>query len=206
MPELRVLVVGDDPLARSGLAGILSAQDGLRVVGHGSTRDGLAASLSGAAPQVALWDLGLQGAGASELRAMEGVVVPVLALVRDAEDAAEALAAGARGVLFREADPNRLRDALAAVAGGLLVLDPELAGSLLRAAAPPSDLVEPLTPREMQVLQLLAQGLSNRLVAERLGISEHTAKFHVNAILGKLGAGSRTEAIVLAARHGLIAL
>ena len=67
-------------------------------------------------------------------------------------------------------------------------------------------LVEPLTPREMEVLQLLAQGLANKAIAERLGISDHTAKFHVNAILGKLDAESRTEAIVQAVRLGLVIL
>jgi DNA-binding NarL/FixJ family response regulator len=99
------------------------------------------------------------------------------------------------------------------VARGLVVLDEGIAAPLLRpqgggAASPaePDAPVEPLTPREVEVLQLLAEGLSNKLLGSRLGISEHTAKFHVNAILGKLGAQGRTDAVVRAARMGLILL
>jgi DNA-binding NarL/FixJ family response regulator len=90
------------------------------------------------------------------------------------------------------------------VASGLAVLDAAAAGELLRPApAAPS---EGLTPRELEVLALLAEGLSNKAIAGRLGISDHTAKFHVNAILGKLGAENRSEAIVRAARLGLVVL
>jgi two-component system nitrate/nitrite response regulator NarL len=90
------------------------------------------------------------------------------------------------------------------VARGLAVLDRELARDLVRlpAAAPR----EPLTPREREVLALLGEGLANKAIAARLGISEHTAKFHVNAIFGKLGVESRAEAIVQAARMGLVVL
>jgi DNA-binding NarL/FixJ family response regulator len=85
------------------------------------------------------------------------------------------------------------------------VFDPVLLRSLLSArAAPPEALA--LTPREAEVLSLMAEGLSNKLIADRLRISEHTAKFHVNAILNKLGAETRTEAVVLAARRGLLML
>ena len=123
------------------------------------------------------------------------------------QDLSNALAAGARGVLPRLADAARLTAALHAIAAGLTVLDDALAPAALRArSARPAALVEPLTPRESEVLQLLAEGLSNRTIAARLGISEHTAKFHVNAILGKLGASTRTEAIVAAARLGLVLL
>jgi DNA-binding CsgD family transcriptional regulator len=93
------------------------------------------------------------------------------------------------------------------VAEGLLVVDPVLAEAVLRPGAPTvPPLVEPLTPREGEVLALLVEGLSNRAIAARLGISEHTAKFHVGAVLGKLGAESRAEAVTLAARLGLVVL
>jgi len=86
-------------------------------------------------------------------------------------------------------------------------VDEALAEAALRPPLPtPPSLVEPLTPREMEVLQLVAAGLTNRRIGERLGISEHTAKFHVNAILGKLGAQSRGEAVAQAARLGLVLL
>ncbi|HET9553953.1 MAG TPA: LuxR C-terminal-related transcriptional regulator, partial [Anaeromyxobacteraceae bacterium] len=97
-----------------------------------------------------------------------------------------------------------LAAALRAAAEGLLVLEPSLAGGWLRAPAPAAG--EPLTPREREVLSLLAEGLGNKAIAARLGVSDHTAKFHVNAILGKLGAATRAEAIVVAARRGLVLL
>ena len=101
----------------------------------------------------------------------------------------------------------QLAAAVRAMRTGLFVLDDGLAAQALRPrqTATPA-LVEPLTPREMEVLQLLAQGLANKAIAERLRISDHTAKFHVNAILGKLDAESRTEAIVQAVRLGLVIL
>jgi two-component system nitrate/nitrite response regulator NarL len=89
---------------------------------------------------------------------------------------------------------------------GLLVVDDAFGEALVRPLPAADALVEPLTPRETEVLQLLAEGLTNRRLGERLGISEHTAKFHVNAILGKLGARTRGEAIAQAARLGLLLL
>jgi len=94
-----------------------------------------------------------------------------------------------------------------AAAHGLVVLDPSLVNPVLEARDPSSaSLVEELTPRELEVLGLLAEGLPNKAIARRLGISDHTVKFHVNAVLGKLGAQSRTEAVVRATRLGLILL
>ena len=130
-----------------------------------------------------------------------------VALVPPEAEAGSALAAGARGVLLRDTDAPALGAALEAVSRGLLVLDERLARSVLRPSAPtPEPLLEPLTPRETEVLQLLAQGLTNHLIAQRLRISDHTAKFHVTAIMGNLGAQTRSEAIVQAARLGLVIL
>jgi DNA-binding NarL/FixJ family response regulator len=107
-------------------------------------------------------------------------------------------------VLARAAGPDAVAAALGAAAHGLSVLDPAVAPGWIR---PPEDApAEGLTAREAEVLGLLAEGLSNKGIAARLGISEHTAKFHVNAILAKLGAESRAAAIVKAARLGLVAL
>ena len=118
------------------------------------------------------------------------------------------------GALLRDASTEEIVAALRAVGGGLLALDRRLAGDLFAASdrltTPQPERVtvaeEPLTAREVEVLQLLAQGLPNKLIAARLHISEHTAKFHVSAILMKLGAASRTEAVTLAARRGLLIL
>ena len=128
----------------------------------------------------------------------------VLAVLAEEGQAGEALGAGARGVILRDASGPRLAAAVQAVAEGLIVLDAGAAESVLRPRPAFPAAVETLTPREQEVLQLLAQGLSNKLIAARLGISDHTVKFHVNAILGKLGAQSRTEALAQAARLGLV--
>ena len=118
------------------------------------------------------------------------------------------------GVLQRDATGEEIIAAISAVAGGLITLDRRLAGDLL--ATPErtqphmperlADAEEALTAREVEVLQLLAEGLPNKLIASQLHISEHTAKFHVSAIMLKLGAASRTEAVTLAARRGLLIL
>jgi len=194
MDPLPVLVVSADPLARAGLAALVAARPELALVGDVSPRD---AALRPAA--VVLWDLGRSGDAAP----IAGGGAPVVALADDEGQAAGALRAGARGVLFRGAAPDAIAAALQAAARGLAVLDPALAGDFVRAPAPPA---EALTPREREVLALLAEGLANKAIAARLGISEHTAKFHVNAILGKLGVESRAEAIVRAARLGLVVL
>lgn len=125
--------------------------------------------------------------------------------------------AGERGLAFgalrRDATPEEIAAALGAVAGGLITLDRHLATLLLQPslslAPAPERLTgpeEPLTARELEVLQLLAQGLPNKIIAARLHITEHTAKFHVSSILMKLGAASRTEAVTTAARRGLLML
>ncbi|MEA2692483.1 MAG: two-component system, NarL family, nitrate/nitrite response regulator NarL [Acidobacteriota bacterium] len=210
--EVRILVVGDDPLARSGLAALLASEPGIVVVAQSAAGEDAMAALAQDDPDVILWDLGPRPEIPLDPPGTPGEDgAPLLALIPDDGFAAEALAGGARGVLYRDTDAARLAAGLVAVARGLIVLDEALSPVLLRPhdAASPSDLdgpVEPLTPREVEVLQLLSQGLSNKLIGVRLGISEHTAKFHVNAISGKLGAQGRTDAVVRAARMGLILL
>jgi two-component system nitrate/nitrite response regulator NarL len=204
---LRVLLVGEDPLARAGLAALLQRPERIEVVGQIASGDGVEESLDAHHPHVVLWDLGF--AVAPDLDAMRRLArrdVAVVAVAAGDAHAAAILNAGARGVLLRDGDEERLVASLAAVAEGLIVMDPVLKDAALRPSSAPEALVEPLTPRESEVLALLAQGLANKTIADRLGISEHTAKFHVNAILGKLGAESRTEAIVQAIRLGLVVL
>jgi DNA-binding NarL/FixJ family response regulator len=209
---IRVLIVGDDPLARGGLAFLLSSAPGLSVVAQADT-NGAAAAVEDDDPDVAVWDLGGDAAAWRErLQEAAASGPPALALLADqeseeAEEAASAaLAAGVRGLLARDLDGGRLAAALRALARGLLVFDEALLQPLLRPRPVPQAPLDPLTPRELEVLQLLAQGLSNRRIAERLGISEHTAKFHVNAIVTKLGAQTRTDAAIRAARLGLVLL
>ncbi|ACL64258.1 transcriptional regulator, LuxR family [Anaeromyxobacter dehalogenans 2CP-1] len=208
MEPLRVLVVSADPLARAGLAALLGLSPELRLAGEAEPARAPAAARE---VDAALWDLGAPAAargaadaGGAEALAALAAGLPAVALVAGEAQAGEALRAGARGVLQRGAGAEAIAAALRAAVSGLTALDPELAATLLR--APAAEAGGPLTPREREVLALVAEGLGNKAIAGRLGISEHTAKFHVNAILGKLGAGSRAEAIVRAARLGLVVL
>src|SRR5512133_2363423 len=202
MAPLRVLVVGGDPLARAGLAALLSGRADVAVVGD-ARADESAGAAAEAAADVLLWDLG--PGGAADPDAPDAAGLAVVALAPDDDRAADALRAGARSVLVRGADVGTIAAALLAAARGLAVLDAALAAEWLR---PPEALAgaEGLTAREREVLALLGEGLANKAIAARLGISEHTAKFHVNAILAKLGVDSRAEAIVRAARLGLVVL
>ena len=130
---------------------------------------------------------------------------PVVALLPDGVSAAQALAAGAKGVLPRLADGPTIASAVGSVLRGLLVIDQRIAPFMPVPGITTANAVE-LTPREREVLGLLAQGLPNKGIGAKLGISEHTVKFHVNSILGKLGAQSRTEAVAQATRMGLVFL
>lgn len=185
----RVLVVSADPLARAGLVGLLAGEGIQATVERGQPVDAV------------LWD------AASAVAAPLGPGgPPVLALVPDEAAAREALAAGASGAVLRTVDAATLAAALAALERGLWVVEHSF-GSF---RPPPEPHARPgaeaFTPREREVLALLARGLSNRAIGEALDISSHTAKFHVNAILQKLGVERRTEAVVRAARLGLVAL
>jgi len=129
----------------------------------------------------------------------------VLALAATVDQAGQARKAGAQTVLDRNSSPEALAAALAALSHGLQVTDPALSGDLGLSPSGPGS-VSPLTPRENDVLRLLAEGLPNKGVASRLEVSEHTVKFHVNSIMGKLNAQNRTEAVTLATRLGLLPL
>lgn len=208
-PEgVRVLVIARDPLARAGLAALLAQQPGCTVVGQVSDEGHLDDDIQTYQPDVLLWDMGWDPSSAVErLMELPEDHVPVVALLADALHAREVWQAGVGGLLHREAETAEIAAALPAVAQGLLVLAPEFASALATSQEPPGGpLAGELTARELQVLQLLAEGLPNKQIARRLGISEHTVKFHVNAVLSKLGAQSRTEAVVRATRMGLILL
>ncbi len=211
-----VLIVADDALARAGLAALLVDEPTVTVAGRTGAAEDLAAALASYAPDVVLWDLGWHPERSIDhLLAVADAAPPIAALLPDGDSAAAAWLAGARGLLPRDAAPQVIAAALLALAEGLAVVAPDFAPTF-GVAVPPHILpapsqgvalpVEPLTARELEVLRLLAEGLPNKTIAQRLRISEHTVKFHVNAILGKLGAASRTEAVVRATRLGLLLL
>jgi DNA-binding NarL/FixJ family response regulator len=223
MTPLRVLVVADDPLVRGGLAALLAGKSDCVVAGQIAASADILSDVEVYRPDVVLWDVGWEseraippvspaphGASVSHLEALavlQEADYPVVMLLPDRNRVIDAWALGVRGVLFRDADADRLVASLQAVGAGLAVLDTELAMSLLPPAvldSAPRDRV--LTLREQEVLQLLAEGLPNKSIADRLRISDHTVKFHVNAIMSKLGAQSRTDAVVRATRQGLLLL
>lgn len=207
-PPLRILIIAGDTLARAGLAALLANQPNLVVVGQVAVEGDLTLPVNAYQPDVVLWDLGWNPAPQLEaVTALTESGLPVLALLPDDAYASQVWAAGVRGLLLREAKADALVAALVGLGQGLVVLEPTFTNlAALDPLAPANPLAEPLTPRELEVLQRIAEGLSNKLIARALEISEHTVKFHVNAILSKLGAQSRTEAVVRATRAGLILL
>jgi two-component system nitrate/nitrite response regulator NarL len=199
---IKVALLTDDPLLRAGLSSLLEQLGSIDVVTSESA-------------EVALWDAGVDPSKTlSRLAELRHLDMPVVAVVGDPAHVAPAIAAGARGVVLRDQVGPGIHAALAAVRSGLTVMDTALASSLVphqpvRANGPTHGSAKgrgELTERERQVVQLLAEGLSNKLIADRLGISDHTAKFHVNGVMMKLGASTRTEAVVEAMRRGLIQL
>jgi DNA-binding NarL/FixJ family response regulator len=198
--SIRVIVIGEDPLARAGLVALVARRDELSVVAQGSADEAMRLA---PAADVVLWDA---GPSALALDAEDHTAARVIVLTTDERQAAHALADGARGALPREVSADRLLMAVSAVHEGLLVIDEAFAETVGARRGPVARLAEPLTSRELEVLALLSEGLSNKAIASRLEISDSTAKFHVAAILGKLAVGSRAEAIVHAARLGLVIL
>ncbi|QPC84736.1 response regulator transcription factor [Phototrophicus methaneseepsis] len=209
---LRILVIADDLLARTGLTTLLETETDCDIVGQISGGPNLAEDLPIYAPDIILYDLGWSPSKALPYIApLVDSALPIAALLPNEDDANAVLGTliqfESYGLLLRERDPETLVSALFAISNGLIVLDPAFAlDAISISSAPLASLPEPLTSREDEVLQLLAKGMTNKAIALDLGITDHTVKFHVNAIMSKLGAQSRTEAVVQATRAGLIVL
>jgi DNA-binding NarL/FixJ family response regulator len=221
LSRLRVLIIADDPLARAGLAAMLAGHPDCHIVGQSGTDTDMGTALEVFRPDVVLWDMGWEplstatsapapdntAPGLARLVEMRDTGCPLVVLLADETPAASLWAVGVCCLLWRQAAVEKLLSALAAAVQGLVVLEEPLVRAVLPVSAFDSAQVTTLlTPREFEVLQLLAEGLPNKLIADRLQISEHTVKFHVNALLEKLQAQSRTEAVVRAIRYGMLAL
>ena len=191
---ITLAVVAADSLVRAGLASLLRGQAGLSVVASFAPDDDLRGLELEA--DVVVWDVDADFAALGLDEAL-----PVLALV--AEDAADF--PRANGVLYRTAPAAKLAAALGALAQGLSVLEPDFAERLFTQEETDA-LSEDLTPRELEVLQHLSEGLSNKAIAKTLDISENTVKFHVAALLAKFGVGSRTEVVVRAIQLGHVSV
>jgi DNA-binding NarL/FixJ family response regulator len=199
---LRVLVIAEDPLVRGSLVAAISASASVRVIGDTAPSAYVAADVDA---DLLLVDLGMAREPSKELLRIVSSDIPVLVLFDSDNAGALALNAGARGVLARSTTEARLYAALMATAQGLTVVENTIVRLLKQNTLNVVD-VETLTSREREVLSLLAEGRSNKQIAATLGISENTAKFHVNAIFSKLDVETRTEAVVRAARLGLVFL
>jgi two-component system nitrate/nitrite response regulator NarL len=196
-----VLVVAESPLFRSGLSAALSRVPEFEVA---EERAALESAALARDMDLVVWELAaVDRATLGRVADLLEVTAAVFLLGSEA-GVSELVRAGARGVLFRDTDAERLRKACSAVLAGASVFDEGMVELLIEPKRAEFASGVELTPREQEVLGLLAEGLSNKLIAARLGISEHTAKFHVNALLDKLGAETRTEAVVTAARRGLL--
>jgi DNA-binding NarL/FixJ family response regulator len=205
MPGIRVLVVAGYPAVRAGLRALLAQEPGIALLDTGPEPG------DDAVPEVIVADAGSTG---DELIEELGETYPRAAFVLVGGDPAvdePGLEGGPVGYLAPEADGATLAVAVRSVARGLTVIDPALIVSSgvhvhSRAQPAPASAGEALTAREREVLELVAAGYPNKTIARELGISEHTAKFHVGSLLAKLGAASRTEAVTLATRRGILSV
>jgi NarL family two-component system response regulator LiaR len=204
---IRLLLVDDHEMVRAGLRTFLGLQADMEVVGEAGSAEQALALVPGLAPDVVLLDLVLPGMSGVEavrrLRAAHPVVKVVVLTSFAGEDAVlSAIRAGAAGYLLKDVGPAELAEALRVVHAGGAPLHPAVAATVMHSVAEP--VRDPLTPREHEVLRLLARGLSNRLIAREFALSEKTVKAHVSAILSKLGVADRTQAALYAVRHGLV--
>lgn len=208
-----IMLVDDHAIVRQGLRSILEREQDMQVVAEASTADEAMAVVARAQPQIVLLDLKLSSSSDSEgLALCEQLVaqypdigVLVLTTFLDEKLVLQAVRAGARGYVVKDVDTSGLIRAIRDVSRGGSAFDARSAAAMVRGLnAPPVEESRQLTDREREVLRLLARGLSNRDIGEKLFISETTAKFHVGNILRKLGVSRRAEAVYEASKMGVI--
>ena len=215
---VRVLVADDQALVRAGFVALLGAQEGVDVVGEAADGEQAVELATRLRPDVVLMDIrmpGLDGLAATRRIAaapeLAGVRVVVLTTFELDEYVFEALRAGASGFLVKSTEPADLVRAVRVVAAGEALLSPSVTRRLIaeyaaraRPSPPPASELAALTEREREVLALVAQGLSNEEIAERLVLSRATARTHVSRVLAKVGARDRTQLVVLAYESGVV--
>jgi len=214
MKAIRVLIADDHPIVREGLRTLVASEPGMDIIGeatNGAEAISLARTLR---PDVILMDLimpvkdGIEAI--AEIKGQDPEVsILVLTSFGEEENVFPAIRAGAMGYLLKDTAPDQLLQAIYDVHRGESSLHPSIALQLIREINQPSDLPpapDPLTQRELEVLKLLAQGLTNQEIADRLVISEWTVRTHVRNILGKLHLANRTQAALYALREGIAGL
>jgi RNA polymerase sigma factor (sigma-70 family) len=210
---IRVLLVDDDDLMRAGLRAVLSSDDELEIVGEVSGGRGAVGAVREKRPHIVLMDIrmpDLDGIAATRevLSAMPDAKVVILTTFEDDDYLFGALAAGASGFLLKRTRPEDLIAAIRTVAEGDALLSPSVTRRVIdRAATQPrlarTDALERLTPREREVLELIARGMSNAEIADALVVEETTVKTHVKRLLAKLGLRDRVQAVIFAYEHGV---
>lgn len=205
----RLLIIAADPLVRSALGAIAGQTDELTVVGQASPDEDAVELLNVYRPDVVIFDAGWSLTVDEIVPVLDEWTLPMILLIPETDEPlGELLTAGFAGILNRSVDQDRLEAAVMAVNQGLIVIDPDYAESLSAGATSSPqfelDTVEALTPREFDVLELLADGLTNREIGAKLEISHHTVKFHLTSLMDKLDVHSRTEAVTTASRLGIL--
>ncbi len=213
MSKIRVLIVDDHAILREGVRALLSLHDDIEVVGEGANGADALEQVKKLDPDVVLMDIAMPGLGgieaSIELKKLGGrAKVLILSQYEDREYVRRLLKAGVAGYVLKKSAGSELANAIRAVQRGGLVLDPEVARTAMEeggtAAPGQADPYEALTDREKQVLKLVAEGRSNKEVAELLGISVKTAMSHREHVMEKLGVHNRTELVRFAIRRGVI--
>ncbi len=208
---IRIVIADDHDLVRQGIRGFLETHADLAIVGEAGDAATAVSLCSEQTPDVALVDLVMPGGGIEATRAIRAASpkteVVLLTSFEDIQQIVAAVQAGALSCLLKDVDADALADALRKAAQGEAVLHPRIAARLMdamrRGVEPGSDALQSLSQRERETLALVAEGLSNQMIAERLGIGEKTVKTHVSNVLGKLNVSDRTQAAVFAWRSGM---
>ncbi|MBD2193992.1 MULTISPECIES: response regulator transcription factor [Calothrix] len=210
---IRVVVVATSPVVRVGLAAVVgSANSQLTVVGSAADLDSLTREIGELQPDVVLLDLGSNPQPSIWEKLLliqeEQDSLEFLMIVEEPEtiDLEAAISSGIRGILPGESTESEIIAGLIAIAQGLIVLHPDFLDLLSFREKVATTPVITLTPREIEVLEMLGSGLGNKAIAKQLQISEHTVKFHISSIFQKLAVSSRTEAVTVGVRLGLIML
>lgn len=213
---LRVLIVDDQTVVRAGLAAIVGSDPEVEVVGEGGNGEEALALIEAHSPDLVLMDLQMpvmNGVQATRRLKRDHPTLPVLVLTTYVADewVFDAVHAGAAGYLLKDTRPAELIGAIKGTVAGETFLDPAIAGKVLQQAnrsqshtPQPTNLIENLTPRELDVLTLVVKGLNNRQIGEQLHLAAGTVRNHVSVIMAKLAVSDRTQAAVLAVKMGLV--
>ena len=220
---IRILLAAVSTVRRAGLEAMIGKAGSLKLVGSFQSMRAIAPHLADLQPDVVVVDLADRDLASSDFESadperdysspsttsLSGLPMVILVDEPSSDWMAHALRSGVKAILPRDSGMDEILPAIQAAYAGLVLLDPEVTQTLAARIRPANAFIsvpDDLTPREIEVLRMLVDGLGNREMASRLGISEHTVKFHVSSILEKLGAATRTEAVTLGIRMGLILL